>query len=459
MVFSAHIEHQSVVVFVLHSSLLRPTTVTLEEISSTLPPAGPSLMSERTHATKPFRYERSSVLFERASKVIPNGIYGHFNPVMQVPDGTYPFYVKSAEGSRFRDVDGNEFVDYTCAYGPIVLGYGNPVVDAAYAQQLARSDAATLASPVMVDLAEHLVDLIPVADWALFAKNGSDVTSLAVMIARAATGRSKVVTIEGGYHGTVPWMQPPERAGILPDDRRHVIEIPWNDVAALENALSEHEDVAAFIASPYHHPTYQDNALPDEGYWHRVQSLLRKRDVVFISDDVRCGFRIDMSGSHEYFGYKPDMACYCKAIANGYPLSTLVGSDALREAASDVFCTGSFWFSAAPMAAALACLREMRRISAPEVILEKGRKLTEGMIEIAKSHGHTMHVTGMPSMPYVRVLHEAGIKFHRALCGECTRRGAFFTSHHNWFLSAAHTDNDIQRTWDILDDAFRAVVI
>ena len=143
MVFSAHIEHQSVVVFVLHSSLLRPTTVTLEEISSTLPPAGTSLMSERTHATKPFRYERSSVLFERASKVIPNGIYGHFNPVMQVPDGTYPFYVKSAEGSRFRDVDGNEFVDYTCAYGPIVLGYGNPVVDAAYAPQLARSDAAT----------------------------------------------------------------------------------------------------------------------------------------------------------------------------------------------------------------------------------------------------------------------------------------------------------------------------
>ncbi len=111
------------------------------------------------------------------------------------------------------------------------------------------------------------------------------------------------------------------------------------------------------------------------------------------------------------------------------------------------------------MAAALACLKEMKRISAPEIILEKGKKLTDGMVDIANSHGHTMKVTGMPSMPYVRVLHEAVIKFHRALCGQCTRRGAFFTSHHNWFLSAAHTDKDIERTWDILDDAFSAVVI
>ena len=98
-------------------------------------------------------------------------------------------------------------------------------------------------------------------------------------------------------------------------------------------------------------------------------------------------------------------------------------------------------------------------IAAPDLIREVGQKLSNGMVEIAKSHGHEMLVTGMPSMPYVRVLHEAGIKFHRALCGECTRRGAFFTSHHNWFLSAAHTEKDLQRTWDILDDAFKAVVI
>ncbi len=417
-------------------------------------------MSVRERAIKTYRYERSSALFERASKVIPNGIYGHFNPVHQVPTGTYPLYAASAKGARFRDVDGNEFIDYMCAYGPMILGYGNPAVDAAYTEQLKRANASTLASPIMVELAEYLVDRIPVADWAFFAKNGADVTYLAVMIARAATGRTKVVAVAGGYHGTTPWMQPPDRSGVLEDDHLHVVEIPWDDAAALEGALSEHEgDVAAFIASPYHHPTYQDSALPSKGYWEHVQVLLEKHGVVFISDDVRCGFRIDMAGSHEYFGYKPDLVCYCKALANGYPISALVGNDALRDAARDVFHTGSFWFSAAPMAAALACLKEMERISAPEIILEKGKKLTDGMVDIAKSHGHTMKVTGMPSTPYVRVLHEAGIKFHRALCGECTRRGAFFTSHHNWFLSAAHTDEDIGRTWDILDEAFKAVVI
>lgn len=417
-------------------------------------------MAEVKNAMKTYGYERSSALFERAAKVMPNGIYGHYNPAMQVPPGTYPFYVASAQGARFRDVDGNEFIDYTCAYGPMILGYGNPAVDAAYAEQLERANASTLASPVMVELAEHLVDRTPVADWAFFAKNGADVTNLAVMIARTATGREKVVTIAGGYHGSSPWMQAPGRSGVLEDDHLHIIEVPWDDIAALEAVLAENAGaVAAFIASPYHHPAFQDSALPSDGYWEEVQALLEKHGVVFISDDVRCGFRIEMGGSHEYFGYKPDMVCYCKALANGYPISALVGNDALRDAASNVFYTGSFWFSAAPMAAALACLKEMERISAPEIILEKGKKLTDGMVAIAKSHGHTMKVTGMPSMPYVRVLHEAGIKFHRALCGECTRRGAFFTSHHNWFLSAAHTDEDIQRTWDILDDAFRAVVI
>ena len=404
------------------------------------------------------RYTNSQQLMQRARKVIPNGIPGHFNPVVQKPEGTYPYYVADASGARFTDVDGNEFIDYMCAYGPMILGYGHQGVDKAYQSQASHADTCTLASPVMVELAETLVGLVPMADWAYFAKNGADVTNMAVLVARLATGRNKLIAIEGGYHGSSPWMQSAERAGITPEDHDRIIRIPWNDTAALERALDANSgEVAAFISSPYHHPVYQDNEMPAEGYWAAVHNLLSRHGVVSICDDVRAGFRIDMRGSHEYFGYQPDLSCYCKAIGNGYPISALVGKDALMEAASSVFQTGSFWFSAGPMAAALACLKTLEENDGPARIMAQGQKIFDGLRQIAADHGRRLHVTGMPSMPYLRTEHEDGIGFHQDLCGECCKRGLFLTSHHNLFVSLAHSDADRQRTWDLFTDAIKAV--
>ena len=407
---------------------------------------------------KPHDYPYSRAWFSRAQKVIPGGISGHFNPLVHRPAGTYPCYVESSRGARFRDVDGNEFIDYLCAWGPMILGYGNAVVDAAFQEQMAKADTCTLASPVMVELAEHLVELAPAADWATFAKNGADAINMAVLIARAATGRRKLIAIEGGYHGSAPWMQSPERHGIDADDHRNIVRIPWNDIAALARALDQYDgEVAAFIASPYHHPVYQDNVLPVAGYWRQVHDLLGRHGVVSICDDVRTGFRIDLGGSCEYFGYRPDLICFCKAIANGYPVSAVLGADALQDAASRIFQTGSFWFSAGPMAAALACLRELERMDAPERILGTGKKFVAGLVDIAAGHGLTLRATGMPSLPYLRMEHEAGISFHQALCGECARRGVFMASHHNLFLSAAHSDEDLQLTFAVFDAALGTV--
>ncbi|MCB1672216.1 MAG: aminotransferase class III-fold pyridoxal phosphate-dependent enzyme [Gammaproteobacteria bacterium] len=407
---------------------------------------------------KIYQYSQSRALFERARRVIPNGIPGHFNPAVQKPAGTYPYFVARAAGARFWDVDGNQFIDYMCGYGPMILGYDNPVVEEAVRAQVSRSDTCSLASPIMVELAEFLVDLIPMADWAYFAKNGADATNMAILIARAATGRRKVIAIEGGYHGSSPWMQAPGRTGITAEDHAEILRIPWNDLAALHGVLDEHQgEIAAFIASPYHHPVNQDNQLPADGYWQAVHKLLKQHGIVSICDDVRAGFRLDMRGSHEYFGYTPDLSCYCKAIANGYPISALVGIDSLRDTAAAIFQTGSFWFSAGPMAAALVCLQELQRLDAPTRILATGRKLLDGLVNIAREHGHELIVSGMPSMPYLRLAHEDGIGFHQALCGECTRRGVFLTSHHNLFISAAHSDADLQLTWDVFDDALASI--
>lgn len=407
---------------------------------------------------KTYEYPESQALFDRAVKVIPCGIYGHFSPAACVPAPAYPFFSQRAAGARFWDVDGNEFVDYMCAYGPMVLGYGHPKVDAAYAAQMKLGDTVTCAPRAMVELAEFMTDLIPMADWAFFAKNGADLTNYATMIARYATGRKKIVAIRGGYHGTAGWMQPFGHPGVIDDDQQHVIRIPWNDYAALERVVGENRGaIACFIATPYHHPVFADSELPADGYWRKVEQLLRKEGIVIVIDDVRTGFRLDVRGSHEYFGFKPDLVCFCKAIANGYPISALVGTDALKSDAAKVFYTGSYWFSAGPMAAALACLRELKEIDAPRVMLEKGKKLCDGMVAIAAKYGHQLKVTGAASMPYLRLVDGDSLMLHQDFCAECTKRGAYFTSHHNWFLSVAHTDEDIQRTWDIVDDAFKAL--
>ena len=405
-----------------------------------------------------YTYSKSLALFQRAAKVIPCGIYGHFSPAPYIPASAYPFFGRRAKGSRFWDVDGNEFIDYMCAYGPMVLGYGNPVVDKAYRAQMKLADSSSVASPKMVELAEFMVDLIPMADWAFFAKNGADVTNYAIMVARAATGRRKIIGIKGGYHGTSPWMQAAGHHGILEDDHTNVIRIGWNDVRALEDAIAAHpNDVAAFIATPYHHPVFADSELPANGYWQQVEQILKKNGIVFIIDDVRCGFRLHMGGSNEYFGFKPDLVCFCKAIGNGYPISALVGAQALKTDAAKVFHTGSYWYCAGPMAAALACLHEIKRLDAPAVLREAGRKLSEGLVKLAKEFGYDLNVTGDPGMAYYRITDDPSMMLHQDWCAECTRRGVFFTSHHNWFISTAHTGEDLQRTWDIAEDAFKAL--
>ncbi len=407
---------------------------------------------------KTYSFEQSQSLFKKAAKIIPCGIYGHMSPAPLIPPTYYPFYAKRAKGARFWDVDGNEFIDYMCAYGPMVLGYGNDVVDQAVMAQYKEANCVSAPAPVMVELAEYLTDLIPVADWAYFAKNGGDVTNYALMVARAATGRKKIIMINGGYHGVSPWAQAPGHHGIIDDDHRNCIRIPWNDVAAFEKVIAEHpEQIAGFMATPYHHPVFEDNVLPAEGYWQQIEALCKKNGIVLMIDDVRCGFRLDLRGSHEYFGFKPDLVCFCKAIGNGYPISALIGTDNLKTPASKVFYTGSYWFSAAPMAAAMATLKELKRINGPEIMASIGRKLLDGLVNLANTYGYDLKLTGHPSMPYLRLTNDESLMLHQDWCAECTKRGAYFTSHHNWFISTAHTEDDINRTLEIADDAFKAV--
>jgi glutamate-1-semialdehyde 2,1-aminomutase len=404
---------------------------------------------------KTYTYPQSRKWFQRAAKSIPCGIYGHFSPAPLVPPSAYPFFVDRAEGARFVDIDGNEFIDYMCAYGPMVLGYNRPEVEEAVRKQAEKVNCGPTPGKPMVELAEYLVDLVQGMDWAYFAKNGNDVTTYALMVARAATGRKKVIKVAGGYHGVAPWTQGGDHAGIIPEDVSNILTVEWNNLGALTALVQQHKgEIAGFIATPYHHPTFVDNELPAGGYWKSVETLCRKEGIVLIIDDVRCGFRLDLRGSHAYFGFQPDLVCFCKAIANGHPISALMGSGALKTPASKVFYTGSYWFSAAPMAAALATLKLLKKIDGPAKMQRTGKELCDGLVDLAEKHGFKLKVTGVPSMPYLRLTDDDSLMLHQRWCAECTRRGAYFTSHHNWFLSTAHSREDILRTLAIADEAF-----
>lgn len=407
-----------------------------------------------------YSYEKSQEMFARAVKVIPSGIYGHLGPAEGcfIPVQAYPFYIDRTEGSYMWDIDGNRFIDYMCAYGPNVLGYNHPEVDSAALEQLKRGNCATLPAKVMVELAELLVDTVNSADWAFFAKNGGDVTNLAMLSARAATGRSTIVKFVGGYHGVSPWMQELGYPGIIPQDIENIITLPFNRADLFATLVENNPGrIAGVIGTPYHHPAMHDNELPLDGFWQQIRNTCTENGIVLIVDDVRCGFRLDMRGSDHHYGFKADLICFCKAMANGYNISALCGIDALKSAVSSVFNTGSYWLSALPMAAAIKTITILRELNGPKLMKKKGIHLTEGLKNIAKEHGFNLKITGEPAMWNMRLTDDDSGIIHQEWVAECVRRGVFFTNHHNLFINCALTDQDIDYTFEIAHEAFLAV--
>jgi glutamate-1-semialdehyde 2,1-aminomutase len=396
-----------------------------------------------------------TALRARARQVIPGGLWGHLNAA-NLPEG-YPQFFARGEGCRVVDVDGREFIDFMCSWGPIVLGHHHPAVEAAARNQAALGDTLNGPAPVLVDLAELMVDMIPHADWCLFEKNGGDATTAAVTIARAGTGRKKLLVARGSYHGAVPWCTP-SLAGVTAEDRAHVIHYDYNDVASLDAAVEQAKgDLAAILVTAFRHDMARALDLPDPAFARRMRELCDEADAALILDDVRAGFRLNLGGSWETIGVRPDLSAYSKAIANGYPLGAITGSERWREAATKIFTTGSFWCEAVPMAAAVATLTELRRIDGPAVMARMGQRLRDGLARLAAKHGVAISQSGPPQMPLVLFADDADFAKGSAFCSAALRAGAYFHPKHNMFLSCAHTEADIDRALEAAGEGFAAV--
>ena len=407
-----------------------------------------------------YDHSKSREQYLRASKVIPSGVYGHLGPAEGcfIPVSAYPQFSEKAKGPYFWDIDGNRYIDYMCAYGPNILGYNDPDVDEAAAKQREKGDCITAPSTVMIDFAELLVDTVASADWAFFAKNGNDVTSIAIRAARTHTHRKKIVFFKGYYHGISPWCQKIDYAGVLEEEVCNNIYVDWNDFEQLELVFEEHKhEIAAVIGQPYMHGNFMDNQLPEQDFWQKVRKLCDDEGTVLVIDDVRAGFRLDLRGSDHYFGFKADLICFCKALANGYNVSALCGQEHMKNAVSALSVTGSYWLSAVPFAAGIACIEKLKRLDAPKLLIDKGIALTDGLKAEAGKYGYDLRVSGVPSLFYLRLADDPSLRLHQAWVAECQKRGVYFTNHHNHFINAALSDEDIRETIEIAGEAFAAL--
>ncbi len=398
----------------------------------------------------------SDALLQRAQQVVPNGMYGH-----QIATGLWPGapqFVSRTAGSRMWDADGHEYIDLLCSWGPIIHGYQHPKIEEAVERQRRICDTANGPSEHFVALAEKLVDVVEHADWAMFAKNGSDVTTLCLTIARAHTGRGTILVEEGTYHGALPWCNP-DKTGVLASDRAGLAYYTYNDLASVEKLVAEHAgDLAGIIVAPFRHdPAGSDLEMVDPAFAQGLRRICDDNDAVLILDEVRTGFRMSFGGSWEQYGVRPDLSSWSKAIGNGYPIAAVLGAERLRESAGSFFVTGTFWFSAVPMVAALTSITLLEEEDGVAHMFARGDQYVAGLREQAASYALPVTITGPVTMPYLSFAGETDHEFTMAWSAECAARGVYVHPKHNGFMSTALTEADVDAVLVATDGAFAEV--
>lgn len=395
------------------------------------------------------------VLRERAERVIPGGMYGHLSTGM-MPE-SYPQFFKSGRGAYLTDVDGNRCLDLMGAFGPNLFGYADEEIDAAYAAQLREGDCLTGPTALMVELAEAFTAMVTHADWAMFCKNGTDATTMALTISRAHTGRKTVILAQGSYHGAAPWCTP-RRGGVTAEDRANQIHCTYNDIESLEEAVRAAGDgLAAIFATPFKHDSFVDQREVDAAYARRARELCDEHGALLVVDDVRGGFRLARDCSWSLVGVEPDLSAWGKCIANGHPISALLGSDKARKAATSIYVTGSFWCASAAMAAGIATLARIRDTDYLERMEAMGARLRSGLAERAAAEGFSIRQTGPAQMPLILFDDDPDLRRGFFWCEAMLRRGVYTHPWHNMFVGAAIIDADIDVALAAAAESFTAL--
>ncbi len=410
---------------------------------------------------------RSYEIYERAGELIPGRTQLISRRASRFASGISPVYAQSSKGSRFIDVDENEYIDWMSSVGAVILGHADDVVDRAVEEQIKRGSLSSLNSPLEIELAEELVDTIPSAEMVRYTKGGGEACAAAARIARGTTGRDKIIFC--GYHGWHDWYQAANYeadpvsgefpfAGIEPIGvpkvlAGTVIPFPYGDLDALRQLLDEHAgEVAAVMMEPLR------STLPEPGFLEGVKKLAHAHGAILIFDEVSCGWRLSVGGVQEYVGVTPDMTVLAKAMSNGYPMGAVVGSREVMEPASRMFVSSSYWSDNIGLTAALTTVRELKRRDSAAFFLETGEKLRQALNGSIADAGLSGEYTGLHTALSLSLsLPDENLrdKVNTLFIQEMARRGVHCPM--GFILNMAHTDEVIRRTAEAATEAFEVI--
>ena len=399
---------------------------------------------------------RSYELYDQADALIPGWTQLISRRPSQFAKGISPVYAQRAKGSRFVDVDENEYIDWVNAVGAIILGHADEVVDEAVKAQIDRGSLYTLNSALELELAEELNATIPSSEMVRYTKGGGEACAVAARIARGTTGRDKILIC--GYHGWHDWYQA-ANFGVDPESGEYpfagiepigvpkalagtVIPFAYGDLAALEALLKAHQgEVAAIMMEPAR------SEWPPEGYLEGVQALAQAHDVVLIFDEVSCGWRLSIGGVQDVVGVTPDLTVIAKAMSNGYPMGAVVGSRAVMAPAGQMFISSSYWSDNIGLAASLTTIRELKRRNAEARFKAIGESLRTALNQAIADAGLAGACTGLHVNPAVALNLPETVdsrKVSTLFIQEMAKRGVH--CYMGFKATLAHTEEDIRHT-------------
>lgn len=424
-----------------------------------------------------YSVEKSRAMREVAKKSLAGGVASSF----RLTEG--PLFIERADGSRFFDVDGNEYIDYRMGAGPLILGHcPKPVLDAVKAQLeigiLYDNDCS-----LGIEVSQRLVELIPCADLVRFTNSGSEADHVAIRLARAYTGREKIIRFEGHYHGwfdniynvitpSLETIGPREARPATPGSAgqgralEDVLVLPWNDLAIVARTVAEHRgEIAGVIMVPIMFGPGA-GAFPREGYLEGMRDICTKNGIVLIFDEIITGFRVAQGGAQELFGVLPDLAVYAKAIAAGFPMGLISGRKEIMSMISrgEVMHAGTYNGNPVCLAAAKAALRELTKNGGQfySYCDDLRQQLTDGIYKCSATYGIPVHISGAGAVMQVWFTSNPCFYDYRSsrVGNNAAHQSAFVRGLHErgvhaggiMFITSAHTQEDIEITLRAVDE-------
>ena len=400
---------------------------------------------------------KSLEIWARAEQLIAGGSQTNSKRPSGYAPGAYPIYADRSQGCHIWDVDGNEYIDYVLGLGPITLGYCYPAVDEAIREQLGKGIVWGLLSPLEVECAELLCDMVPCCEMVRYLKGGAEVTTAAARIARAYSGRE--IILNSGYRGWADvWsaaQEPPMGRGIPECLRGLVKSFPRDDLNVLEDLLKKwgNKVAAVFVDEA------GGSAAPCEVVRGR-RALCDKYGVLLVYDEIVSGFRMAPGGAQEHYGVTPDLACFAKGIANGMPLAAVCGRRDVMQIAKDLLISITYGGEALSLAAAVACMKEYRAQPVHETIRATGQALVDGFNALGVKHNVPFSASGPVMMSAQRFAYDDA-KLNddcwTLLLQEMAKRGVLIRRGGLLFITFSHDEAAVAQTLGALDEALAVV--